>query len=161
MKQKTPTRNLYLRIHSRARSMVKSSIKRKRQWRPSQLLLRAHFLKPHLPKMCNRLRTHYPIDWALRVDGVFIMKKNTDNNKKTCEYAGEGIEFSCGETKSVYQRYPLRLVDCCEFACCGFAHDTINLSIAPVSIALGSSDNKPITPAIARGHLLLDGQHPQ
>ena len=53
------------------------------------------------------------------------------------------------------------LVDCCEFACCGFAHDTINLSIAPVSIALGSSDNKPITPAIARGHLLLDGQHPQ
>jgi hypothetical protein len=58
--------------------------------------------------MCNRLRTHYPIDWALRVDGVFIMKKNTDNNKKPCEYAGEGIEYFCGEAKAVYQHCPLR-----------------------------------------------------
>jgi hypothetical protein len=31
------------------------------------------------------------------------------------------------------------LVDCCEFACCGFAQDTINLSIAPVGIALGAA----------------------
>ncbi len=44
------------------------------------------------------------------------------------------------------------LVDCCEFACCGFAQDTIHLSIAPVGIALGSSDrsiattNNPSTP---------------
>jgi hypothetical protein len=58
--------------------------------RPSQLLLRVHFLKPHLPKMCDRLRMHYPIDWALRVDGVFIMKKNTDNNKKPCRVCRRG-----------------------------------------------------------------------
>ena len=58
------------RIHSRACQHVKSPIKAPRQWCPSQLLLRVHFLKRHLPKMCNRLRTHYPIDWALRVDGV-------------------------------------------------------------------------------------------
>ena len=38
------------------------------------------------------------------------------------------------------------LVDCCEFACCGFAHDTINLSIAPVGIALGSSDRSIANP---------------
>ena len=37
------------------------------------------------------------------------------------------------------------LVDCCEFACCGFAQDTINLSIAPVGIALGSSDRSIAT----------------
>jgi hypothetical protein len=27
--------------------------------------------------MYDRLRMHYTIDWALRVDGVFIMKKKT------------------------------------------------------------------------------------
>ncbi len=53
------------RIHSRARQLVKSPIKAPRQWCPSQLLLRVHFLKRHQPKMCDRLRTHYPIDLAL------------------------------------------------------------------------------------------------
>jgi hypothetical protein len=93
--------------------------------------------------MYDRLRMHYTIDWALRVDGVFIMKKkNTDNNKKPCEYAGEGIEYSCGgeQKQSCINVTHSGLVDCCEFACCGFAHDTIYLSIAPAGIALGSSD---------------------
>ncbi len=161
MKQKSPTRNLYLRIHSCARSMVKSPIKRKRQWRPSQLLLRTHFLKPHLPKMCNRLRTHYPIDWALRVDGVFIMKKTLITTKNHASMQERALNILVGKQNQCIDVTHSGLVDCCEFACCGFAHDTINLSIAPVGIALGSSDNKPITPAIARGHLLLDGQHPQ
>ena len=84
----------------------KISDKMMRQWRPSQLLLRIHFLKPHLPKMCDRLRTHYPIDWALRVDGVLIMKKTLITTKNHAEYAG--IEYSCGAAKAVYRRYPLR-----------------------------------------------------
>ena len=37
------------------------------------------------------------------------------------------------------------LVDCCEFACCGFVLETINNSIAPVGIALGSSDRSIAT----------------
>jgi hypothetical protein len=59
--------------------------------------------------MCDRLRTHYPIDWALRVDGVFVMiKKTLITTKNHAKYAGEGIEYSCGEAKAVYRRYPLR-----------------------------------------------------
>ncbi len=53
---------------------VNSPIKAPRQWCPSQLLLRIHFLKHHQPKTCNRLRTHYTIDLALYVGGVFMMK---------------------------------------------------------------------------------------
>jgi hypothetical protein len=40
------------------------------------LLLRIHFLKPHLPKTCDRHRTHYAIDWDHLVDGVFMTKNN-------------------------------------------------------------------------------------
>ncbi len=50
------------RIHSRAHQHVKSPIKAPRQWPPSQLLLRVHFLKCHLPKTCDRLRTRYATD---------------------------------------------------------------------------------------------------
>ena len=53
------------RIHSRARQHVKSPIKAPRQWPPSQLLLRVHFLERHQPKTCDRLRTLYTIDLAL------------------------------------------------------------------------------------------------
>jgi hypothetical protein len=38
-----------------------------------------------------------------------MMKKKTlITTKNHAEYAGEGIEYSCGEAKAVYQRYPLR-----------------------------------------------------
>jgi len=63
------------RIHSRARQHVNSPIKAPRQWCPSQLLLRIHFLKCHQPKTCDRLRTRYSINLALYVGGVFMMKR--------------------------------------------------------------------------------------
>jgi hypothetical protein len=61
------------RIHSRARQHVKSPIKAPKQWCPSQLLLRVHFLKHHQPKTCDRLRTHYPMDLAILVGAVLTM----------------------------------------------------------------------------------------
>jgi hypothetical protein len=51
------------------------------------------------------------------------------------------------------------LVDCCEFACCGFAQDTINLSIAPVGIALGSSDRSIATADNDNAHPLPPHPH--
>ncbi len=74
MKQKISTRNSLIDI-TLAPQHVKSPIKAPRQWPPSQLLLRIHFLIPHLPKTCNGLKTHYAIDWDHLVDGVFMMKK--------------------------------------------------------------------------------------
>ena len=76
MKQKISTRNSLIEftlVHAVREISNNSSMTNP----PGQLLLHDHFLKCHLPKMCNRLRMHYPIDWALRVDGVFIMKKKT------------------------------------------------------------------------------------
>ncbi len=54
---------------------VKSPINAPRQWPPRQLLLCIHFLKPHLPKTCDRHRTHCAVNWDHWVDGVFMMKK--------------------------------------------------------------------------------------
>ena len=50
------------------------------------------------------------------------------------------LNILVGKQKQCIEITHSGLVDCCEFACCGFAHDTINLSITPVGIALGSSD---------------------
>ena len=68
MKQKSPTR------------LSSNSLSRTQHGKISDIKIEtmaSHFLKPHLPKIWDRLRTHYPIDWVLRVDGVFIMKKIT------------------------------------------------------------------------------------
>ena len=50
------------------------------------------------------------------------------------------LNILVGKQKQCIEITHSGLVDCCEFACCGFAHDTINLLIAPVGITLSSSD---------------------
>jgi hypothetical protein len=91
--------------------------------------------------MCDRLRTHYSIDWALRVDGVFIMTKKTlITTKNHASMQERALDILVGKQKQCIEITHSGLVDCCKFSCCGFAHDTIVLSIAPVGIALGSSD---------------------
>jgi hypothetical protein len=67
--------------------------------------------------MCDRLRTHYPIDWALRVDGVFIMKKKqlitTKNHASMQERA---LKILVGKQKQCIEITHSGLFDCCEFA---------------------------------------------
>ena len=88
---------------------------------------------------------HYPIDWTLRVDGVFIMKKKLITTKNYASMQERALNILVGKQKQCIKITHSGLVDCCEFACCGFAHDTINLSIAPVGIALSSLDRSIAT----------------
>ena len=81
------------------------------------MLLRVHFLKPHLPKMCDRLRTHYPIDWALRVDVVFIMKNKTlITTKNHASMQERALNILVGKQKQCIQITHSGLIHCCEFA---------------------------------------------
>jgi hypothetical protein len=93
------------------------------------------------------LPNNYPIDWALRVDGVFIMNiKILITTKNHASMQEErALHILVGKQKQCIEITHSGLVDCCEFACCGYAHDTINLSIAPIGIALGSSDQSIAT----------------
>jgi hypothetical protein len=68
------------------------------------------------------------------------MKKNTDKNKNHASMQERTLNILVGKQKQCIEITHSGLVDCCEFACCGFAHDTINLLIAPVGITLSSSD---------------------
>ena len=46
------------------------------------------------------------------------------------------LNILVGQQKQCIDVIHSGLVDCCEFACCGFAHETINLSIAPDGIGV-------------------------